>query len=88
MRRIHSLAAFILLCLSWATGQQCNVPGECVGDLVGISYVSSASLCLGECKDAESSGCAWFTFNGEGDFCGLFATCEINSDSCPQCVSG
>ena len=42
----------ILLSLLWgsAAGLQCNVPGECKGQLIGIASQTSRSECLEMCK--------------------------------------
>ena len=79
--------AFVVLFTSAAVGQQCFVPGECVGQLLGaISVGGGAEGCLSACQ--ATSECTWFTSYGS-DLCGLFINCdELNVDGCPECVSG
>ena len=85
---IFLLAIGTLLVLSpLAASQQCNIPGECVGNLLGATYENSVTDCLSSCQGA--SGCEWFTFNSDGGYCGLQTTCEsIDPDSCSTCISG
>ncbi len=42
---------------------QCDVVGECVGDLLGFVYEESAEECLAECKNAN--GCLWYSYNAD-----------------------
>ena len=77
----------ILGCVALATGQQCDVAGECSGTLLGFSSTNSTAECLVECK--ANSDCAWFTHNEQDSFCAIYETCDsIDSSVCPECISG
>ena len=67
--------------------QECYVPGQCIGQLIGYVGTTSDGACLRECKNEFD--CKWFTSNSAEQFCGLFETCGIiNVEECPDCVSG
>jgi len=81
----------VLLVLSFTVGcisaLQCDVPGECVGNLIGFTSQNSSTECLSTCKDTEE--CTWYTFVGGDNFCSLLQSCtEVNEDTCGTCVSG
>ncbi len=42
---------------------QCDIVGECVGDLLGFAYEEAAEDCLAECKNAQ--GCLWYSYNAD-----------------------
>ena len=70
-----------------AHSQQCYVPGECIGQLVGSFQSYDRYECLSVCSNVRD--CTWFSSNGENGFCGLFETCEeVSTENCSQCVSG
>ncbi len=63
------------------------VPGSCIGTSIGaLAGVTDPYECLQLCKD--TSDCAWFTSSPETEICMLLATCTLDTDSCPDCVSG
>ena len=67
--------------------QQCDVPGECTGQLITYDgSTASSNDCLKTCIDTPD--CSWFTFNNETDYCGLFASCAVVERNCRECVSG
>ena len=68
--------------------QQCDIQGECIGDIVGVTSENSVIDCLNVCSE-DVQDCAWFTFNLESGYCGLQITCGfIDAESCPTCISG
>ena len=68
--------------------QQCNIQGECIGNIVGVTAENSVIDCLRVCSE-EVPDCTWFTFNLASEYCGLQATCDfIDAQSCPTCISG
>jgi len=85
-----TLVAAILALANTAHGQnqtQCNVPGECIGNLIGAASVSTPADCLLTCKYTE--GCLWYTSNPPLEFCALYSTCGyVNDAVCPDCRSG
>ena len=71
-----------------ASTQQCNIQGECIGNIVGATSADSVIDCLKVCSE-DVPNCTWFTFNLDIGYCGLQATCDyIDSQSCPTCISG
>ena len=88
-RTMNFLVAFgaLVAVSAPAASQQCNIPGECVGNIFGATYENSVTDCLSSCQGA--SECEWFTFNSDGGYCGLQTTCDtIDADSCSSCISG
>ena len=78
---------FTLLLVSQTRSEECYVPGQCVGQLLGYVATTSDGACLRECKN--DFNCEWFTSNSDEHFCGLYETCGfINVEECPDCVSG
>ena len=67
---------------------ECFVAGECQkSSFIGSEVSSDEFACLGLCK--STAGCNWFTFFPSTGFCQLFEDCaELNSDICPDCISG
>lgn len=84
--------AFSILLLASAiaavSSQECNIQGECIGNIVGATSEISVIDCLETCSE-DAVDCAWFTFNLESGYCGLQITCDfIDAQSCPTCISG
>ena len=87
MNFLLAFGALAAVLLSPAASQQCNVRGECIGNLFGVTYENSVTDCLSSCQGEPE--CEWFTFNNDGGYCGLQTTCEsIDADSCSSCISG
>ena len=42
---------------------QCDVVGECVGNLLGFTYEETPEECLAECKNAQD--CRWYSYNAD-----------------------
>ena len=77
----------LMIILHKVSGQQCNVPGICSGQLLGSLETNDRNECLSECSNLED--CSWFSSNEEDGFCGLFQTCDdVSTTNCPQCISG
>ena len=67
--------------------QECFVPGECVGDLIGAFDLTNPEDCLGKCE--ATLGCTWFTHHTRDNFCALYSNVDrVEVDRCPSCVSG
>merc|ERR1712117_658304 len=83
-----SFVLLVLGCLALlASGQECDVGGECVGTLLGFASTASITECLVQCK--ETANCTWFTHNGPDSFCAVYETCEsVDATACPECISG
>ncbi|TRY74816.1 hypothetical protein TCAL_05662 [Tigriopus californicus] len=66
---------------------QCNVEGECYGDILGTFPNIDGDDCLAECK--KNSQCKWYTYYVTQKACLLFGSCDFQAGSCSsQCVSG
>jgi len=48
---------------------QCEISGECTGELIGFSSQNSSAECLSSCKDTD--GCTWYTYGPEDEICEL-----------------
>jgi len=81
----------ILVLISLLLGQilslECDVPGECIGQLIGFTSQDTSPDCLSTCKGTE--GCTWYTFRPEEKICNIMQTCtEVDEDNCESCISG
>jgi hypothetical protein len=64
-----------------------NISGNKLLSLPNFIFQESASLCLSTCKDTK--GCNYFTYNPDGEYCGLHDDCyNIDAESCPACITG
>ena len=91
MVKLSTLILVGLYLFLGVSAQQCDVEGECFNaTLIGISIANNAKQCLKACKQAEDiSGCNWYSFNPQTQICEFLDNCDdIQTDTCPNCVSG
>ena len=73
-------------CSDCYTGQKecliCQESGECEGNYVGGSYVSTVEDCEMECFD--DSECQWYTYDMNVDYCFLTSDCLPKNASSPS----
>ncbi len=85
-----SIFASVLLIAAFvgvSSGQQCNVKGQCVGDVLDFSFPTTSLDCLEACQDTD--GCTWYSFDTSSSFCGSYSTCDyVDAELCPACQSG
>ncbi len=55
------LLVLVLFFVSWVSAQECDIAGECVGDLHGFTYEETANDCLAACQGVPE--CAWYSYN-------------------------
>ena len=66
--------------------EQCNAPGSCVDQLVGVGEAFTRDDCIRLCHDNEE--CMWWTFVVEENLCELFSGCDHFNSECEICISG
>ena len=67
---------------------QCDIKGECKGQLVDFKVCRGVAECLLYCK--LDAACKWWTWDDPKQLCLLFETCETKPTGvrCEGCVTG
>jgi hypothetical protein len=65
---------------------QCDITGQCLGNLDVATIVEHKVDCLKKCQTNED--CSWFTFETESRLCEEFLTCPSIDEGSINCISG